>query len=1143
MADRSPNFGFLRKHDPFLVELAERAERYCLTDPHACLANLRVLAEKLAQRAAAASGVYSGPEVAFADQLVALKSMGVLPPAAAEVFHAVRQLGNAAVHDGRAAPGDALSGLKLTRRLAVWFHRTFGRAPNFQPAEFIPPPAPRDATEHLRQELDELRTRLARAEDHGRTAAEQAQEVTRQREAAEAKAASLYGDLEAALALAEETEERLNAERGAFEQRLNAQQHAAEAMTPADRARLSTAAAASAGQLELDEWDTRRLIDAQLRAAGWEANSEQVRYERGIRPEKGKNRAIAEWPTASGPADYVLFAGLTAVAVVEAKRRSQDVPGSLGQSERYSRTIRLEAPSQAPGGPWEGFGVPFLYATNGRPYLKQIETKSGIWFRDARSATNLPRALADWHTPEGLLAMLKCDLGVADQQLAAVPPDYLPLRAYQQDAIRSVETAVAGGQRAILLAMATGTGKTRTALCLMYRLIKAQRFRRILFLVDRTALGEQAQDAFKDVRLEQHQTLADIYDVKQLGELIPEPDTKVQVATIQSVVRRVLDAEGGDSSLYPIDTYDCVIVDECHRGYSLDREMGEVDLHLRDEEDYISRYRRALEHFDAVRIGLTATPALHTTDIFGRPVYTYSYREAVLDGYLCDHEPPVRIVTKLAEEGMGWARGDQMQLFDPAAGNIDTVTLADEVHLDIDAFNKRVHTEAFNRVVCTELAKNIDPSEPGKTLVFCASDAHADLVVKLLTEAFEAQYGEVEADAVKKITGRSDRPLELIRKFKNERLPSVAVTVDLLTTGIDVEEIVNIVFIRRVRSRILYEQMLGRATRLRPDLYAEGDHKQLFRVYDAVDLYAILEPITSMKPVVQRPQIKFAQIVEEMGRAAEGGMPEGGPTREEALAKLRDEFRAKLQSRARTLSEAQADEIKRIGGLSPRELAEQLADVSLDDVVALLRGHPRIIEILDAKRDAPPQPTIISEHEDELRRVEAAFGAGQGPEDYLESFTQFVKEHINTIPALKLIAQRPRDLTRAQLREVLRELDDRGYSEIQIRAAHRLARNEDIAATIIGYIRHHALGLALTPYADRVDAAITTVLASRDWTPPQRRWLERIGAQLKNEVIVDREAFEHGAFRQNGGFAVINRSFGGELDTVLGEIADAVWAA
>ena len=169
----------------------------------------------------------------------------------------------------------------------------------------------------------------------------------------------------------------------------------------------------------------------------------------------------------------------------------------------------------------------------------------------------------------------------------------------------------------MLIAMATGTGKTRTCIAMCYRLIKAKRFQRILFLVDRTSLGEQTGDSLDDLKIDNNQTFSDIYDVKELGEIKPDDDTKFQIATIQSMVKRILFEDG---QLKPtVGQYDCIVVDECHRGYNLDQELSETELTFRDEADYISKYSRVLEYFDAVKIGLTATPALHTCLLYTSP--------------------------------------------------------------------------------------------------------------------------------------------------------------------------------------------------------------------------------------------------------------------------------------------------------------------------------------------------------------------------------------------------------------------------------------------------------------------------------------------------------------------------------------------
>ena len=1182
------NFGFLRRTDPLLVRLGALAELHAHGDPNSSVFKVRQFAEALLQQTAARAGVQAGPEANQLTLIRTLEELGLFGAELADVLHAIRKSGNAAAHRFTGTPADAVALLRLARTVAVWYHQTF-TDPAFRPGPFVPPaPAP-DPAAALREQLEQLRgelTEARRAADVAGQAATEAQTTAEARLAAReqaareqaareaaqeyaARLAAATSDQEAALAMAEEMERLLAEERARAADALAAARRDVEQAPETTRAAIRDRGRRAAGALALDEAGTRRLIDQQLRDAGWEADTETLTFRAGARPARGRNQAIAEWPTATGPADYVLFAGLTPLAVVEAKRQTRVVRSALGQAARYAEGFAPMGGAVAAGGPWGAapdgpYHVPFLFATNGRPFLRQLLEQSGIWFRDVRRATNHPRALEGWYTPQGLLDLLAQDVGGADTTLSATPSDYLPLRDYQHAAIRAAEQAIAEGRREILLAMATGTGKTRTLLGLVYRLLKVGRFRRVLFLVDRTALGEQALDVFESVRLEGLQRLVDIYDIKELGDLRPDADTRLHVATVQGMVQRLFNRGDVDPAL-ATDAYDCVVVDEAHRGYVLDRELGDaalghVALGIRSEQDFQSQYRRVLDHFDAVRIALTATPALHTTDIFGAPVFTYSYRQAVVDGWLVDHEPPVRIVTALSQDGIRWRAGEEVPVFDTARAQRELFRTPDELAFEVEDFNRKVVTESFNRVVCGELAARIDPEQPGKTLIFAATDAHADLVVRLLVESFEARYGPVPDDTVVKITAAADDPRRLLRRFRNERRPTVAVTVDLLTTGVDVPEIVNLVFLRCVKSRILYEQMLGRATRLRPELYGPGEDKDVFRIYDAVDLYAALAPHTSMTPVVQTVAVSVGSLVAELERAVAAGV-------RDAQQQLHEQLVAALRLRRRRLANASelVDAASGGGpaGVTPNAplpsaslptgtrpgvdgLIERLRAATPAEAAAFLRARPALVDVLD-RHGLGGTRVIISEHPDALRGVEHGYGtdgggARQRPEDYLDAFAAYLRDHLNEVPALLVATQRPRDLTRAGLRELRLALDAAGYPEVALRAAWRDVTNADVAASIIGHVRRQALGDPLVPYADRVRRAVDRMLARGPWTEVQRKWLRRIGQQLEKELVVDREALDREQFRaQGGGFDRLNFVFGGRLPQLVGDLQDEVW--
>ena len=1132
----SPNFSFLAKVDELLVDLAARAEVYAFTDPNTALVKTRQFGEIITKMIFSKVGRSYQEEERQVELINELWRARLIPDQISQLLHQIRKIGNDAVHKVYGEQGEALYHLKTIRKIGVWFFKTFHDR-HYKVGAFVPPPNPKDATDNLKSELESLRNEYIESEKKVENLAESLVDEAQLRLDAEKHAEELFSELQTALELGEEDNERLSNRIQELESSLNlgATADSPEVREKRPDYKLSdvSARAEEVAAEVLSEADTRELIDRQLLAAGWTVNSKTIRHSKGSRPQKNKNIAIAEWPTSSGPADYVLFVGLTAVAVIEAKKKTADVAGAISQAKRYSRDYVFRDDEQPHDQPWGEYKIPFLFSTNGRPYLKQLRTKSGIWFLDARRGTNHPRALVDWFNPRDLRQMLTQDVDEAEQQLDSESPDYLPLRPYQQHAVEAVVAAIKRGQREMLVAMATGTGKTRTCIGICYRLIKAKRFRRILFLVDRTSLGEQTADSLKDVRLENNQTFTDIYDVKELGDIAPDDDTKFQIATIQGMVRRLLETDEKDSEL-SVGQYDCIVVDECHRGYNLDQELSENELRFRNQDDYISKYSRVIEYFDAVKIGLTATPALHTLEIFGGedqlPVYQYSYRQAVLDGFLTDHEPPIKIRTKLGEEGIRFEKDEDLQVYNTGTQQLELFKAPDEIELEIESFNKKVINENFNRVICEELTKHIDPQLPGKTLIFCVTDHHADMVVDELKSA----YGDdIHDDAIKKITGAADKPLQLIRRYKNEQLPKIAVTVDLLTTGIDVPAITNLVFLRRVRSRILYEQMLGRGTRLCEDLHGPDQDKEVFHVFDCVDIYSALKSHSEMQPVVNRPDITFSQLIDELQKTSNP----------EDLAVIKEQLIAKLQRKKRKLKGKNATSFEDKSGTSPESLVKQLTKAKPTEIAEWFADKTNLIEFLDSKISSH-QKVILSDHEDEVTNVSVGFGEGdQRPKDYLEEFRAFVTENQDKIKAIKLCATRPRDLTRKALKELRLKLDEHNFNRVRLRVAWRETGNAEVTASIIGFIRNAILGTPLLPFEERVDRAMREIMTSQQWTKPQRQWLERIGKQFKENTLVDRDSFDQDQFREHGGFDRLNKVFDGRLADLLGEITDQIWSA
>ncbi|BEV07298.1 type I restriction-modification system endonuclease [Methylophilus sp. DW102] len=1132
----SNNFSFLKHHDELLVRLVETAEMCFSPDPNTTLIKMRQLGEELAKTIASRVGVESGSEIKQVDLLRNLDYTLRLDTQIKDAFHTLRKLGNSAAHDiTSSSHRDALNALQVGHALCQWFHITFGgdKAAGFKKTNFVKPVDPSETVRQLEEAILELQKKNKSAEERLALADQLKQLEADKAQAEKQRAEQMASESKVWEELAIQHEEKLAEYRAKMDAAniayfslfngLEKQQQAAKISY------------VEKSTLQLNEAETRVLIDQQLIEAGWEADSVNLKHANGARPIPNKNRAIAEWPTDSGPADYVLFIGLTPVAVVEAKKNAKNIYSSIDQAKRYAKGLQAQNCLTIET-TYGDFKVPLTFATNGRPYLKQLEQESGIWFLDIRDNANRRKALKGWYTPQEIKTYLRQTPQKAQAELDEMAFDYnLTLRDYQIDAIKAVENSIKDGKQTALLAMATGTGKTKTAIAMIYRLLKSERFRRILFLVDRSALGIQATDDFSEVRLENLNTFADTFEVMGIAQNksvkpIPDDGTKVHIATVQGLVKRLLYPDDRDNKP-GVGQYDCIVVDECHRGYLLDQQLSDIEILFRDQKDYQSKYRSVIEYFDAFKIGLTATPALHTTEIFGPPVFTYSYTEAVVDGYLNDHLPPIRIHTKLAEQGIKYQVNQEVKVYDAEKNSIETYNTPDELNFDVADFNRKVIAPEFTAVVSKWLIESdsINPYSEAKTLVFCVTDKHADEVVEALKAAIENYHGEVEDDTVQKITGTSDKPLAKIRSFKNDRLPNIAVTVDLLTTGVDVPKICNLVFLRRVNSRILFEQMLGRATRLCPEI-----GKGPFRIYDAVDIYKQLEAVNTMKPVVTNVDISFSELATEM-------MQSHAPDLQE-LAKR--QFLAKLQVKKNFLTDEQASKFETIVGQSPSDFAKTLKAMSLEQVAEWFTNNPSLAEILDQKatgNSSFKSQVVIHDGEDQVTQITTGYGEGQKPEDYLNAFKDFVNANSNRLIAIQTVINKPWALTRQSLKALAVELDLNHFREKDLQTAWKEIKQEEIAARIIGFIRQAALGEALIPWEQRVDKALEKIMNSQPWKTPQRDWLTLIAEQMKATTIVDEAALSQGVFQHQGGIKRANKLFEKPVTEVLEQFNQAMW--
>lgn len=393
----SPNFSFLQSHNEHLLEYAARAERYVLDDPNTTLIKLRQLAEELAELAAAYNNFSIDSEDGFNGILRRLKRKRIITAEMADIFHGLRKAGNAAAHEGAGDRQEAITQLKLAHRLAVWFHQAF-RDPDFRPKPFALPPDPPRVSPELKEELDRLRKARWESERRMDETADALRKARREHDEAEQRAALLYSELEAALALVDESEAReahLLAEHRARVATLHAE---AGAITSAEMDALQQQAREAAERFDLTEGEARERIDAALRAQGWEADSVVRTWEKGARPGAGRNQAIAFCPAGDGHADYVLYCGEGVGGIIEAKRRNLDLQQGLKEAEVHSRTYGSDRGEPV---------VPLLFASNGRPFANPTDTMHGIWHRDLRLGSSDAVVLEKWPTPEELKAMLE----------------------------------------------------------------------------------------------------------------------------------------------------------------------------------------------------------------------------------------------------------------------------------------------------------------------------------------------------------------------------------------------------------------------------------------------------------------------------------------------------------------------------------------------------------------------------------------------------------------------------------------------------------------------------------------------------------------------------------------------------------------
>lgn len=892
--------------------------------------------------------------------------------------------------------------------------------------------------------------------------------------------------------------------------------------------------------MSLDNWNEQKtrkeFIDKLLINSKWDPI---VPYEGDT---KYDHASVEEHPTATGPADYVLFNKGRALAACEGKKVAVGAQNVLKQAQRYAKGF----PSKTS---YREFYLPFIYSTNGKI----------IWFQDLRHPLNLRREIARVHTPNALEELLSRDEDKAKTWLKNNPVNNPKLYHFQKEAVEAIEKTIFDRKRQMLIAMATGTGKTFTIVNLIYRLMKSGFGKRILFLVDRRALAAQAVTALASFEAEPGLKFDQIYevysqrfrredleeDVKFDPKVLPteylaNPQAKhsfVYVCTIQRMRINLFGQSGmfgqasgdieDDSDAekldIPIHAFDIIIADECHRGYTA-------------QED--SKWREVLNHFDGITIGLTATPAAHTTAFFKDIVYKYDYERAVKEGFLVDYDA-IKINSDITINGVFLKQGEEVGLRDTVTGQLVYDFLEDERDLEPPANEKEWTSPDRNKKIIKEIKKYLLEQEEKlghfpKTLIFAHNDlqhtSHCDQLVDILQHEFN------RGDAfVQKITGNPnvDRPLQRIREFRNRQNPGIVVTVDMLSTGVDIPKIENIIFLRPVKSRILFEQMMGRGTRLCPEI-----NKTHFNVFDCFN-GTLLEYFRNTTAITAEAPMKPGRTIKEIVESIADNEDRTYNVR--VLSK-------RLQRISKNITEESRSQFNFVLGMDISEFSANLDErlnKNWQKTIKILRSSDFLSLCENYTR--PKRTFIVAESAVDYVTSEVIFRTTDGkelkPTDYLKLFETFVKENPEHIEAIEILLKRPKDFHTDELKKLKQKLSMKPddlldkFTERNLRRAY----NKELA-DIISIIRHATKGEELLTAETRINKAIEKVKAKRKFTEAQNKWLELIRQHLIANLLIEKDDIDSLPIftRQGISSRKLNKIFDNKLEEILRDINEAV---
>lgn len=909
------------------------------------------------------------------------------------------------------------------------------------------------------------------------------------------------------------------------------------------------------------EAEARKKIDEMLKETGWVIQD----YSQ-INLGAAKGVAVREFPIGKEGVDYALFIDRTPVGVVEAKPVGWTLSGVTEQSEGYLKGLHEKYKS--PRLP------PFSYETT------SVETL----FADRRDPDFRSRHVFTFHTPDTLSEWLK-ESETLRARLKKIPIlDYKNLWACQEEAIRNLEESFRDNRQRALIQMATGSGKTFTAVTSCYRLIKHAKAKKILFLVDRSNLGRQTDREFQQYATpDDGRKMTELYNIKQLSSNNIDPVNKVVITTIQrlySILKgeQEYEAENEEKSVFelvtqdekpvgiqynpkiPISEFDFIVVDECHRSI-------------------YNKWKQVLDYFDAFIIGLTATPSKHTIGFFdNNQVMEYTHERAVADGVNVGYQV-YKIRTEITQAGSKVDAGEIIEKRDKLTREKRAEQLDEDIIYEASRLDRDVVAPDQIRLVVRTFRDRLGEIFPGrttvpKTLVFAKDDSHAEDITKIMRE----EFGKGN-EFCKKITYRTtgEKPEDLIASFRNSPMPRIAVTVDMIATGTDIRPLECILFMRDVKTKNYFDQMKGRGTRVikKDDLLAvtpDATTKDHFVIVDAVGVCD--HAMTDTHSLERKKGMSFEQLVQTVaeGRADEDVI--------ETLASRLARLDKKLENKEKAI-------IKEVsGGSSLNNIINQLLDgVDTDKQIQKAKemfktDTPTESQVKEAAREAISfackpfdNPRIrdtlieLKQKSEQIidstaidRLIEAGFSeeAREQSEKVVKDFKEFIEKNKDEILALQIIYSKPykmREITFNDIKKLADAIEKPPYKlspDLLWHAYERLEKSrvkgspKHMLTDLISLIRF-AMGKEqiLMPFEDVVTQKYEKWLAQqessgRKFTLEQKQWLGMIKEHIASSVSVTLDDLDLAPFTQKGGRLKLYNIFGDDYQKILEELHEVL---